>query len=145
MTNNRNNKLIDAFGTSNHRYNYSMKLKNNIVSEMAITFNAFSIQLMLAGIATAPTRAPGHASGTPGRCVVRSPLGRCGLRVPSEVWKAEVQTSQLASCLASGDGGSGNDHAVVCELDRKITIERHVSSFVIYLGPSLLRIGLKDN
>ena len=66
-------------------------------------------------------------------------------RVPSEVRKAGVQTSRLASCLTSDDGESGNDRAAVCGLDRKTTIERHVSSSVTYLGHSLHRIGPKDN
>ena len=59
--------------------------------------------------------------------------------MPSEIRKAEVQTSRLASCLDSGDSGSGND----CAADDRTA--HLILSSVIYLGHILLRIGSKDN
>ena len=78
-------------------------------------------------------------------CLASSDGGKGNDRIAVEAWKVEVQTSRLTSCLASGDGGSGKDCVVVCRLDLKTTIEWRVSSFVAYLDHILLRIKLKDN
>jgi len=53
-----------------------------------------------------------------------------------EVRNAEVKTSRLVSCLASGDGRSRNDRAAVYGSDQKTLIERHISSSVTYLDHS---------